>query len=1085
MRCYFNILLLFLASLAQLHARSLEEGPWYNQYVNSISRLPARATSYSYDSEADALTCDRSLARIHSLNGLWKFSFAENTSAAPMDFWEDGYDASSWDEIPVPSCWEMHGYGYPIYTNVKYPFPFTPPYISRDNPVGSYIREFLVPDSWKGGRVILHFGGVYSGHQLWVNGKAVGYSEDSCLPSEFDITDFLRDGQNVLAVRVFKWTDGSYLEDADHWRMSGIHRDVMLMWQPAVALNDFGVRTVLDADYDDAALWVRPEVTVHNGVDIGGWKIVGNLFDPDGVAIGSPMEILVTEILKEKYPQRDNVHYPLMEMNVDSPLKWSAESPVLYTLVLSVTDAQGGVVEARSCKVGFRSVEVDGQRLLVNGVPVKLYGVNRHDHSEFGGKAVTPEEIESDIRLMKQFNFNSVRCSHYPNDPYLYELCDRYGLYVIDEANLETHGVGGYLANDPTWVSSFMERVVRMVERDKNHPSIIMWSLGNESGTGPNHAAMSGWLKDFDPTRPLHYEGAQGDPGHPLYKARKRKAKVVFTSEIQKVERTSVPVTALPEIRQTYANPNDKSYVDIISRMYPRVETLEKMARDTILDRPILMCEYAHSMGNSTGGMKDYWDVIRSHECLLGGHIWDWKDQGLARVDSSGVKNWGYGGDYERPDDHNDGNFLINGVVFPDGTPKPALYVCKYVYQPIEFTAEAIDDYIVTVKNRNFHISTAGYAYKWELCDETGQLQAGEFQVPLLRPGETADVKIPVRKFSRKPGMTYLINVYALENEDVPYAHAGHANSAEQFLLSSVNEELHSGNKGKLPVISQSQEVIEIKAGKTVVKIDGRTGYLCGYESSGCQYISKPFVPNFWRAETDNDWRGWKPSHYLAFWKTASTELEYNTQIHVTTSEEKAVVAVTKRIEGRLDLQLTYIVDASGDLCVNYDVHIGDDILEPQRIGLQGQIDSRFSQVTYFGRGPWENYSDRKDGIMLGRWSSKVEDMMTQYVYPQENGNRTDVKWFTLTDESGYGIRISGDFPLNFSVWNTTQAELDCAKHIGEPEVLESSFVLNVDHAQNGVGGTDSWTKAARPSDQYRLMEKNYKYSFCISVEKK
>lgn len=1080
MKRILSFAVLSVLTCAVSWADNLQQGPWFNQYVNGVDRMPSRATSYSFPDIQKALAGDRNDARIMSLDGMWRFRFAEDISCAPENFHQDGYDVSSWDEITVPSCWEMHGYGYPIYTNTKYPFAYQPPYIPRDNPVGSYVRSFRVPQEWKGGRVVLHFGGVYSGHQVWLNGKEVGYSEDSCLPSEFDVTGLLREGENTLAVRVFKWTDGSYLEDADHWRMAGIHREVLLMWEPSVALSDFGVRTVLDAEYKDAQLWVRPSVNVVKGASTKDWKIEGSLYDPSGSQVGSTMSIYVDEVLTEKYPQRDNVHYPLMSMDVSEPLKWTAETPHLYTLVLAMTDAEGGLVEARSCKVGFRDVRIDGSRLLVNGVPVKLYGVNRHDHSEYGGKTVTREDMELDVRLMKQFNFNSVRCSHYPNDPYFYDLCDRYGLYVIDEANLETHGVGGLLANDPTWVTPFMERLTRMAMRDRNHPSVVIWSLGNESGTGPNHAAMSGWIKDFDPTRPVHYEGSQGDPGHPLYKPRKRRSKVVFTSEMQKVDKTAEAPKSLPEIRQSYANPDDKSFVDIISRMYPRVETLEKMALDTILDRPVLMCEYAHSMGNSTGGMKDYWDLIRAHDCLLGGHIWDWKDQGLARVDSNGVRNWGYGGDYERPTDHNDGNFLINGVVFPDGTPKPAMHVCKYVYQPVEFTSENPDSHVVRVHNRNFHASTSMYTFRWEVKDEDRILQKGFLDVPVLQPGCSADVTVPVREFVRKPGVTYVLNLYACEAASRPYAEQGFVNSSEQFVLSEVPA-APVQYKGRKPSVEEDPAAFYVTAGNVKVTIDKTTGYLGGYEVGDRQLIIKPFAPNFWRAEIDNDWRGWKPSHYLAFWKTASEQMEENTTSSYTYEGNVATVSVVKEIKDKVVLELKYSVAPDGSVEVSYDIRISDDVLEPLRIGLQGQVASVFDNVTWFGRGPYETYSDRKDGVFFGKWSSDVAGMMTQYVMPQENGNRTDVKWLVLADGKGRGIKITAEEFLNFSVWNTTQESLDAAKHIGEPEIIDGAFVLNVDHMQNGVGGTDSWTNAARPSDKYRLLDKHYEYSFRIS----
>lgn len=1067
-------------------AQTLSEGPWYNHYVNGINRLPARATSYFFDDEAKALDGNREASRMVSLNGTWKFKFVEDVPQAPLDFFNEGYDVTAWDDIKVPSCWEMQGYGYPIYTNTQYPFPYRPPYICRDNPVGSYVRTFTVPQEWKGGRVILHFGGVYSGHQVWVNGKEVGYSEDSCLPSEFDITDLVKEGDNTLAVRVFKWTDGSYLEDADHWRMSGIHREVLLLYQPQVAICDFGVRTKLDSDYKNAALWVRPVITMDPDADVRNWDVVGRLYDPSGTKVGDDMKITAAEIYHEKYPQRDNVHYPLLEQKVENPLLWTAETPHLYTLVLSLYDAEGSLVESRSTKVGFREVKISGQQFLVNGVPVKLYGVNRHDHSEYGGKSVTREEMEADIRLMKQFNFNSIRTCHYPNDPYIYDLCDKYGLYVMDEANLETHGVGGQISNEPTWVSSFMERATRMVIRDRNHPSVVFWSLGNESGVGPNHAAMAGWIEDYDPTRPIHYEGAQGQPEHELYKPHSRKARIVFTSEKQEVKATKEEPKSLPPIARhdKSGNPTDPEFVDLISRMYPRIELLERMALDPNHDRPIYMCEYAHSMGNSTGAMKDYWDLIRKHDNLLGGHIWDWKDQGLARVDANGVKNWGYGGDYEKTSDVNSGNFCINGVVAPDCTPKPAMYVCKYVYQPVEFTAVDLPSYKIALKNRNFHMSTDRYTYSWVVRDEKTVLQKGTFDAPVLAPGESAEIVIPAKKVTFKPGAVYMLEVYAHEGVELPYADAAHVHSSEQFVLSERATPAPVQAKGRTPEISENIAAYVITAGKVIVTIDKTTGYLAGYQDGGRQMLKTPMTPNFWRAELDNDWRGWKPSHYLRVWKTAPEKLS---EPRIATSAEgsAAVVSVSRTLEGdKAELTLKYMMYPDGRLNVSYDIQIAESVLEPLRIGLQTQIAGELDNLSYFGRGPQENYSDRNDGIFLGLWNTTPADMMYQYVYPQENGNRTDVRWISCADDKGRGLVFLGTQPLSVSAWNTTQAELQDAMHIGEPAVLTDSFVLNVDLVQTGVGGTDSWSQRARPYDNVRLLDKHYSYDFWLSPVK-
>lgn len=599
-----------------------------DQFVNALRRLPARATSYSYSSEQDALAGDRTLSRIQSLDGVWKFRFAEDVSRSPADFWRPGADLTGWDEIPVPSCWEMQGYGYPIYTNVVYPFEFKPPYITRDNPTGCYVRTFSVPEAWSGNRVTLHFGGVYSGFYVWVNGALAGYAEDSCLPSEFDITGLLQPGENKLAVQVFKWTDGSYLEDADHWRMAGIHREVFLSAKPDAAIGDFGVRTIFDADMRDALLQIRPAIDLREGVSAAGWQLGARLYAPDGTPSGRELTLPVEEILAEAYPQRDNVYFALLEERIAAPEKWSAENPALYTLVLTLRDAAGKLAEARSCKVGFRDVRLRGREMLVNGVPVKLCGVNRHDHDQYGGKTVSRESMEEDVRLMKRLNINSVRTSHYPNDPYFYELCDRYGLYVVDEANIETHGKGGLLSNDPQWITPFLERVSRMVIRDRNHPSVIMWSLGNESGCGPAHAAAAGWAKDYDPTRLIHYEGAQGQPMHPLYVPLKRTSAAAFTSVMAADNQPAAGQVKKP---RNGGNPTDPAYVDVLSRMYPTAAQLEQMALNPMLDRPVMMCEYAHSMGNSTGGLNDYWKLIRTHAGLLGGHIWDWVEQGLVK----------------------------------------------------------------------------------------------------------------------------------------------------------------------------------------------------------------------------------------------------------------------------------------------------------------------------------------------------------------------------------------------------------------------------------------------------------------------
>lgn len=1066
-----------LSVIGSLSAQSNTPAPWADHTVSAINRLPARTTSYSYPTEADALTGDLNKARLMSLNGKWKFKFAEDLPLAPEGFYKPGYDTGNWTEITVPSCWEMEGHGYPIYTNIEYPFEFNPPYITRDNPVGCYVRTFSIPDKWeKDGRIILHFGGVYSGYTVWVNGQEVGYAEDSCLPSEFDITDLVTSGDNTLAVKVLKWTDGSYLEDADHWRMAGIHRNVFLMWQPDVAIQDFGVRTILDDNYENARLQIRPIISHTQGISTKGYTLKTRLYTPNNQLIGHEMSIPVDEILSEKYPQRDNVYYPLLEDYIENPLKWNAEQPTLYTLVISLYDENGTCVDARDCKVGFRDIRIHDQQLFINGVPIKLYGVNRHDHSEFGGKTVTREEMEADIRLMKQYNFNSVRTSHYPNDPYLYDLCDKYGLYVIDETNLESHGVGGLLSNDPTWTGTFLDRVSRMVIRDRNHPSIIFWSLGNESGTGPNHAAMAGWVKDFDPTRYVHYEGAQGIPTSPKYVPLNRSSSIVYTSASQNVK------------QRVGANPNDPAFVDVISRMYPTYKELEDMALNSDIDRPIMMCEYAHSMGNSTGGMKDYWNVIRAHKSLLGGHIWDWIDQGIARTDNKGEKYWAYGGDFEKPTDHNDGNFLINGLIWPDRRPKPALETCKYIYQPIEFSAENLSDYMITLKNRNFFSPADRYKLTWQLCDENGVIQRGELAIDPICPGDTNVIQIPVKKFKRVPGATYMLNLQACEKKATPYADAGFISAAEQFILPCAITAVRSRNKVKgSPTLVESDKEISISSGDARVSIDKTTGYISRYELKNSPAIVKPLKPNFWRAATDNDSRGWKPRKTSGIWE--STPEDFNsriasTDIKVEQTDTTIIVHVRKTLQYKIIMNLDYTVDNSGSVLVDYNLKIADEVAQPLRVGLQTEIDNSLANITYFGRGPQENYSDRIEGAFLGVYNTDAAGMMTDYVVPQENGNRCDTRWISFTNDKKPGIQIIGLQPLSVSVWNTTQKELDKAKHIGEYNRLEDTQTVNIDLIQTGVGGTDSWSPKAIPSEQYRLTDKIYNYSFLIRPAK-
>jgi len=583
---------------------------WENPEMIGQNKEPAHCTLMPYPDVAAALTGNREASPFcKSLNGEWKFNWVPKPADRPRDFYKLNYDVSSWKEITVPANWQLQGYDIPIYLNTRYPFSPekpNPPYIPHDNnPVGSYRTEFTIPAGWQGRQVFIHFDGVKSAFYLWLNGERVGYSQGSMTPAEFNITKYLRDGKNILAAEVYRWSDGSYLEDQDMWRLSGIYRSVYLFSTPAVHICDFFVRTELDEQYKDATIMIRPKLLNFTNEQLAGWVVQAQLYDSDNQPVFSiPLKERVSTIMRKWYAsQRSSVKFGLLQGKVTNPQKWSAEQPNLYTLVLSLKDAEGNTIEAESCKVGFRKVELKDGQLLINGESVLLCGVNRHEHDPDHGRAIPLSRMIQDIKLLKQNNINAVRTSHYPNDPRWYDLCDRYGIYLIDETNLETHGLQGLLANNPTWHAAFVERAIRMVERDKNHPSVIFWSLGNESGCGPNHAAMAGWIHDYDPTRPVHYEGAQGKP-------------------------------------------TDAAYIDVLSRMYPKTQYIVDLATKEIDNRPVVMCEYAHAMGNSVGNLKEYWDAIRSTKRLIGGFIWDWVDQALRKKTTGGREFWAYGGDY-------------------------------------------------------------------------------------------------------------------------------------------------------------------------------------------------------------------------------------------------------------------------------------------------------------------------------------------------------------------------------------------------------------------------------------------------------
>ena len=1052
-----------------------QQNDWENPKVNQINRLPATATFYNFDNEAQAISGEREASsQYKTLNGDWKFKWVATPAEASNSFQETSFNTSKWKTIDVPSNWEMRGYGTPIYTNSTYPFFSDFPYINNsDNPVGHYIKTFEIDESWNEQDIILHFGGVSSAFYVWINGEFVGYSEDTRLPSEFNITKNIKKGKNTIAVKVYRWCDGSYLEAQDHWRMSGIEREVYLKAVPKVRLSNFFVRTEFDDAYNNALLQIRPDFIAnitdkyiekvgHFGdnplkTTVDNWTLTTKLIDAEGHIVGNKNALKLGDYFGERYPQRDNVYFGLIETEVKSPRKWSSDDPYLYTLLFELQDDKGNTIQYSSTKVGFREIEIDDKgRFLVNGNPVKMIGVNRHDHNMKNGKTVSRADMETDVKLLKQFNFNAVRTSHYPNDPYFYDLCDKYGIYVMDEANLETHGIRGKLANEPSWAQAYLERAIRMVERDKNHPSIVMWSLGNESGMGPNHAAMSGWIKDFDPTRYIHYEGAQGAPSHPDYK--------------QKF------------FKKNQGNPTDPSWVDMLSRMYPSPQDLQDLIDHTspIDNRPVVMCEYAHSMGNSTGNMKKYWDVIYKNDRALGGYIWDWIDQGIVKTDENGVEFLAYGGDFG--DKPNSGSFCINGVIASDRTPKPAMYECKKVNQPVEISEIDAQNGEFKILNRHHAINLSKYELSWNITENGVVIKQGTIDQLTTAPFKTSALKISYKKPKLNAASAYYFNIEGKLKSNELWAKKGYIVFNEQFKLNYTVKEATTVKSASALNIIDKENALTVENKNIKLQIDRESGYITSYISKGTSLMSSPLKLNFWRAETENDeaYRKATKKQNELDWMHAGDQFKAEQVTVVKNENGKAIIDVLGTIEKpKTEVNLQYTILGNGQVKVSYTAKINDRAPNVPRIGMQFDIPNTFQNVTYLGKGPQPNYADRNYGAHVGLYSGNVNSMNYQYVYPEEYGNRTEISWFKLENPKGKSVLVSGEDILNFSVIPYSTQNLQEAKHTNEL-VNRDVFTVNIDLNQTGVGGDDTWSPGAEPHHEYLIKPGTYQYQFYL-----
>ena len=996
-----------------------------------------------------------------SLNGQWKYHYAQNHTGRVPDFWTTTFDDTAWDTIPVPANVEKHGYGIPIYVNIPYPWekPWNPPFVPEDDPnntVNSYRRSFNVPAEWSGRRTLVTFDGVNSMFYLWVNGQKVGMGKDSRTPVEFDITPYLQPGDNVLAVENFRWCDGSYLEDQDFWRMSGIFRDVYL-WSPSpVHLRDFEVQSSLDDAYRNGNLNIAVELENSTGSDAE-VTVTAELFDAAGASIAAPSAVV------QVGPDGADGK-AMLEQSVTEPLQWSAETPNLYQLVLTLKDKDGNVLEATACHVGFRRVEIKNGDLLVNGKRILIKGVNRHEVDPDLGQAITVEGMMKDILVLKQNNINAVRTSHYPNHPAWYNLCDHYGLYLVDEANIESHAMGygnKSLANPPEWLDAHMDRTVRMVERDKNHPSVIIWSLGNEAGNGPNFVATYDWIKQRDASRPVHYERAGFERNTDIY----------------------CPMYSKPALLADYANGNR------VDGDWGVGFVLEAGAERT---KPLILCEYAHAMGNSSGNMWLYWDLIYSKPHLQGGFIWDWVDQAqresvaqkpprVSRPLQPGEPTfWAFGGDYGPPDTPSDQNFLCNGLVTPDREPHPGLHQVKHIYQFIHCKPADLAARTVEVKNWFDFISPEQIAeLHWQVTGDGQILQEGALPCPALAPLATGLVTIPVTPFQPAPGVEYFLNLSFRLIQDEPWGPKGHEIAWDQFKLPDGTP--------ALPVPAEAMTALSVQeddAGATVssknmaARFDKAAGTLASLTIDGVELIESPLRPDFWRAPIDND-RGRGMEKSQGVWKTAHENAQVREFKVDAADPQRVTVSVTLSLP-KADVRWStkYTVLGNGEILVaaNF-IPRKTDLPKLPRLGMQMVLPAGFDRITWLGKGPQETYIDRMDAL-VGRYSGAVRDQFFyDYVEPGESGNKVDVRWAALQRANGAGLLVTADPEqlLSVNAMHHTADDLEAADH--PFELPQRDFVVfNVDWKQQGVGGDDSW--GAWPHEGYLIPCKAASYRF-------
>ena len=1032
------ILLLFSACQKDSHQNSSTAytHDWENEQIFEINKEEPHSSFFPYRSDDLAYRSNRMDAEnFIDLNGEWKFFWVRKPDERPIDFYNNDFDVSGWDDIIVPGNWERQGYGVPQYLDEEFPFPAEWPSIPNDyNPVGSYKKTFSLPEAWNEEEIFIHVGAARSAFYIWVNGEKVGYSQGSKLPAEFNITAYVSSGTNIVAIELYRWSDGSYLEGQDMWRLSGIDRDVYLYSTPKQHIQDYFIRSDLDEKYRNGIFDIDIEVKNHGNTSITGLSL-------DVTLLKDQKTILTLNAEVPEVHSNDKTMIHLSSM-VENPKKWTAETPHLYDVMIRLNNNEGQVLEAISCKTGFRKVEIKNGLLHINGTIITIKGVNRHEHDPVTGHAIDEASMIRDIQLMKEFNINAVRTAHYPNHPRWYELCDQYGLYVVDEANVESHGldIGDTaitLGNRPQWIKAQLSRTERMVERDKNHPSIITWSLGNEAGFGVCFIEAYKWIKERDPSRPVQYEMAQ------------------------------------------YSE-----YTDIQAPMYHKIPQIEEYALSNP-SRPLILCEYAHAMGNSLGNFQDYWDVIEKYESLQGGFIWDWVDQALEEYNDAGEAYFAYGGDYDHAPVDNDSNFCINGLVQANRDLHPHIWEVKKVYQYVDIKPINLLKGEFEITNKNDFTDLQKYSASWFIEAKGEKIAEGSIPSIKLAPHQSKIVHIPVPKIFVEPGIEYFMTIQFRTKDKLPLLPENHLVAWEQFEIPIWKDpdpmKLH--NFPDLSVEENDDNIIICSADFSYT-ISKKSGRLISMNYKNKPLLKAPLIPNFWRAPVDNDLGNHMPQR-CKIWKNEGSLSELRDVKTIIDSPKKITIStVLNMTASGSTLKVDYSFFSNGMIKINNHFIPGTtDLPELPKIGMSLEMPGGYLNMSWYGRGPHESYWDRKTGAPVGYYSGTVWEQYHPYVRPQEFGNKTDVRWMALQNSEGLGLLVTARQPMNMSAWQVQISDIENKKQ-NEPnrhsiDVKPKDLVtLNIDYLQRGVGGDNTW--GAPVHDQYKIPAKEYQYDFTL-----